>query len=453
MRQSKIKKATTLSEVHRSCQPRPLRRDELDEFFVSTAEARDSVISRRERICKILTRDPYAQSKLLLAGHAGSGKSTELVKLTQELGERFFVVSFSVVQECNVVHLAVEDLLVVMMERLVSACNEAGMEEKFADSRALEEVYRWFARDVEEIVTQRQMEMGVEGGVDVSASYFGKLLGLLGKWKNAIRHKSESNRKSELVKPHRLSELTERCNTLIKDVQIALGDERVLLFIIEDADKVNLIDARRIFIEQPRVLADLATNLICTIPIFLLYSPDRSESLFEYMVLPMPKVFEFGGEPCEKGRDILREIIFRRLEPELIEPDALEQLIVKTGGVLRDVFEVLVVAAEAGESMYDSKRQEHARITTQNIRYGLNRRKSEYARLVSTINLPREWQLDNEMLYKRLKELVDEGARRVLPTDHCVMVLLQAKAIVEYNNGEQWFDVHPLVKELLHLMK
>lgn len=30
------------------------------------------------------------------------------------------------------------------------------------------------------------------------------------------------------------------------------------------------------------------------------------------------------------------------------------------------------------------------------------------------------------------------------------MVLLQSKAVIEYN-GEQWFDVHPLVKELLEL--
>lgn len=40
---------------------------------------------------------------------------------------------------------------------------------------------------------------------------------------------------------------------------------------------------------------------------------------------------------------------------------------------------------------------------------------------------------------------------QALPSEPAVMVLLQAKAILEYN-GEGWFAVHPLVKELLKLI-
>ncbi len=454
MKPAKIERATKLSEIHRACQPRALRRNELEEFFVPTAEARDETISRRDRIRKVLTRDPGAQTKLLLAGHAGSGKSTELVKLVDELGDRFFVVSFSVLQECNLVSLPVEDLLVVMMERLVFACDKADMAGSFSESKAVEEVYQWFARETETTLQQRELGTELAAGVDTSHSYLGKLAGLLGKWKNWIRHKSGRSKKTELVRPHRLSELTERCNLLIGDVQNALAkDEKTLLVIIEDADKMNLADARRIFIEQPRVLADLGTNLICTIPIFLLHSPDREalEPLFDDMVLPMPKVFEFDRRPCEKGRAVIRQIIERRMSIDLIEDEALTQLIEMTGGVLRDVFEVLVIAAEAAESMHERKRQPEPRINAQNIRYGLNRRKSEYARSISTINLPSEWKLKNDDLYARLKELAKKPLR-ILPTDHCAMVLLQSKAVIEYN-GEQWFDVHPLVKELLLLME
>jgi hypothetical protein len=420
MRYARIERATQLFEIHRACQPRPLRGDELDEFFVATADARDETISRRDRMRRILTRNPEFQSKLLLAGHAGSGKSTELTKLVEELGESFFVVSFSVLRECNLVHLSIEDLLVVMMERLVSACDEADMAGSFSESSALEEIYQWFARETE--VKQVQTELGTEvaAGVDASRSYLGKLVGLLGTWKNWIRHKSDRTRKAELVKPQRLSELTARCNSLINDVQLALQDQKqTLLVIIEDADKINLADARRIFIEQPRVLADLGTNLICTIPIFLLHSPDRSETLdplFEHMVLPMPKVVEFNGTPCSKGRQTIKQIIERRMDMALIEEDALELLIEKTGGVLRDVFEVLIVAAEAAESMHERKRQPEPRITEQNIRYGLNRRKSEYARSISSIHLPPEWKVSNDDLYKRLRELAPRHHRVLPPT-------------------------------------
>ena len=54
-----------------------------------------------------------------------------------------------------------------------------------------------------------------------------------------------------------------------------------------------------------------------------------------------------------------------------------------------------------------------------------------------------------EQIY--VKELA-KAPKRVLPTDHCAMVLLQTRAVIEYN-GEQWFAVHPLAEELLELMQ
>lgn len=67
MKYARIQRATQLFEIHQACQPRPLRSDELDEFFEPTADARDETISRRDRMRKILTRNPDVQSKLLLA--------------------------------------------------------------------------------------------------------------------------------------------------------------------------------------------------------------------------------------------------------------------------------------------------------------------------------------------------------------------------------------------------
>lgn len=55
-----MKTATTLSEVKFSCDPRPLTQDELAEFFVETAKARDPQSNRRFEIAEALSEHVQA---------------------------------------------------------------------------------------------------------------------------------------------------------------------------------------------------------------------------------------------------------------------------------------------------------------------------------------------------------------------------------------------------------
>lgn len=133
-----MKQAANLSEIQQSFAPRPLRREELEEFFVLTDDARDPVVSRRDLLRKALKRNPGGNQKMLLAGHRGCGKSSELVKLADELSPTFVTASFSVEDECNLAHVPIEDVLVVMMERLAAVAEEAELSDKLAQSQALD---------------------------------------------------------------------------------------------------------------------------------------------------------------------------------------------------------------------------------------------------------------------------------------------------------------------------
>lgn len=448
-----MKRAATLDEIHQSCDPRPLRREELASFFISTAHARDPVLSRREQLRQRLLRDPHGNQKLLLAGHSGSGKSTELVKLTEELGPRFLVVGFSVAQECNLAHVPLEDVLIVMMERLLRVLRDEHLDGDVDTVALLAPIRDWLARDVRISERDQSAEAETGAGLDARETLLARVLGLAAHAKVSLRRREVRVQRRTEERPRRLGELIDLCNTLLGAVRAALQQrERWLVVLLEDLDKISLADARRIFIEQAPVLAELRAPLIATIPIFLLHSPDRGplDQHFESFVLPMPKVTEFDGSACAEGRGVLREIVLRRLDPALVEATALETALAMCGGVLRDLFEVLVVAAEAADSLHVAGRQAQARIEADNVRYALNRRKSEYARSISTVNLPSEWHLTNEDLYARLKQLAGRPTR-TLPVDHASMVLLQAKAVLEYN-GEQWFGVHPLVAELVQLL-
>ena len=444
-----MKKATSLPDILQSCDPRPLRREELSEFFVDTSAARDPVLSRRDELRRRLEQRPDTNAKVLLCGHGGCGKSTELVKFSEETRNTFFTVSFSVAQECNLSFVAVEDVLVVMMERLLAACQDAGLEAQLAgNDETLKAIHAWFASELD--IDEKTVTAGgeAEGGIDTKTSFLARTLGLFVKMKAYIRRADRRIHRMTLEKPHRLGELAERCNLLIKAVKQALHERSLhLLIVIEDLDKVNLTDARRIFIEQPAVLAELDCGIICTVPIFLLHSPDRAafEQHFAIVELPMLKVLDFDGSPCN-GRDTIKEIVHRRMAHDLIDDQALDLLIEKCGGVLRDVFEVLIVAAGAAESLA-TRNATPGVITKDNVRYGLNRRKTEYARAITTIDLPKDLGVTIEALYDKLSEL-RAGPVRVLPSEAVTMVLLKSRAIMEYN-GEGWYAIHPLVAELL----
>jgi hypothetical protein len=449
-----MEQAKTLSQIYQSCHPRPLLRQELEQFFVDTADARDPVMSRRQELRMRLERNADANPKLLLAGHGGCGKSTELVKLADELKDSFLTVAFDVRAECNPSHVPVEDVLVVAMERVLSACKDAGLAGEMGSAeKTLREVHQWFAEELHIDETQRQAGVEAEAGVDVSSSWFGRALGLLVKLKGSIRRAEKGIHRMTYEEPRRMGALVLRCNLLMKEAKQVLHTRgRRLLLVIEGLDKVNLTDSRRIFLEQPTVLADLETSLICTVPIFLRHSPQTGamDAYFECVDLPMIKVREFDESPCPPGRQAIEQILQRRIARDLLHPDALAMLIEKSGGVLRDVFAALIIAAQAAESLSERGKQQPV-ITPENVRYALNRRKNEYARSISVLDLPEGWQLEVGELYDRLRELAGEPVRNV-PSDNATRVLLWARAILEYN-GEQWYCVHPLVRELLEVMK
>jgi hypothetical protein len=215
-----MKRAIQLSEIHQVCTARPLSREQLDEFFVQTADARDPVSSRRDELKTRLQDLPDNHVKQLLAGHRGCGKSTELVKLSDDLDGVFLTVAFSVEMECNIADLAVEDVLVVLMERIIDACNKAGLGDDIANSgETLEEIHDWFSTELKIDESTTESAASAEAGVDVGRTFWGKLVGLLAKAKTSIQFGDKHFHRKTADKPNRISELVNRCNDLIAAVR------------------------------------------------------------------------------------------------------------------------------------------------------------------------------------------------------------------------------------------
>lgn len=450
-------KALKLQDVKNALRPEPLLAEELGEFFEDTADARDQRMDRRFAVASYL--DTPTDVKVLLFGHAGCGKSTELAKLVDEHKGEFTFVSFSLQKEAQLTHASIESLLVLIVEALIKGADEHQLE--LAEA-TVKEFFDWFSETLG--ITEEDLKASLSFGAGFSAksTYVGKLFGLLGYIKSDIKAGAQILRRSTAKEEKRLASLSLRCNSIINEIALALKAAKKpdLVLVIEDLDKLSLETATDILIENPGPLAGLACKCVLTAPIWLLCNPRSSDldPYFERVTLPMIKVSERDGAPCVRGRETITQILARRMDLDaLIDGgaggEALALAIEKTGGVLRHLFDVLERAAmTANYAVQKHGRAEHF-VKKEDIRYGLDQLRSDLVRRLGTFGLPEAYQGEGtspDKMYERLESLL--ASPRRLDSTLLNLLLIQAHAVIEYN-GVGWHAPHPLIAEHLQSRK
>lgn len=436
------KKAETIADIRRVCRPSPLEGEALKNFFVETDSARDPYQHTRQRIKDIL--EIRSESRILFYGHRGCGKSTELNKLVSEIGDRYFTVNFSVQDEMSPVAIRAEDLILVIMHRVLKYAQSAGLN---MSEDLLNPVFDFFNQTTITRKAGRDSCAEAGGGVDTKSGVLGNLIGLFAKFRAEIKLNVHSDETTVAILRKRPADLLTQANMVIEAVSEALPEGKRLLVIVEDLDKLDLKQAREIYVNNVSLLTGIIANIIYTIPIFLFHSPDVDSfkhGFDDAINMPMIKVTEPGKtDPCP-GFETIREIIRKRVSDELIDEGALKHLILMTGGVLRYAFEVLHRTALMANVS--------APIEKEQVDYGLQQLRKEFWQQVALPydKLPGGPETVEE-LYDRLEEYgsnQNKGNKNPPKTDAINQILLKACAIVEYN-GEGWFGVHPLVIENL----
>ncbi len=436
-----MKRATTILEIPQVTEPEPLQSDELKDFYVPADHARDSMLSSTSALRQML-RQTKAPLKLLFASHPGAGKSTELNRLIAEESDTFLFISFSIDRKLDRHNITYIDLILTTMETLY----EIGRKEKLIrDKRVIEPVCNWLQEVVVESKVARREDLGIEAGVGLDG-LLAQIVGLQAKLRSAfsLSHESAQTVRREL-RP-RIARLRGYCNLVITEITERLAKQnRRLVIIVEDTDKLDVDVAREMFVEHTGVLADLNASVIYTVPLFLIHSSDRKrlESRFDQLVLPMIKTHTPQGKRVSEGWETLREIVVRRLDVDnLIEDGALDLAIEKTGGIVRDLLQVILGASTVA---YQKKA---ARISIDAVRYALDRLKARYR---TSVYGESGTDTSTERLYERMVEIA-QAANKQVPVDEALILLLYTQAVVEYN-GLGWYDLHPLMREALYEME
>jgi hypothetical protein len=411
--EAKTKKASFLGEVIANFNPMQPLDEKHSDWYVEQPD------SPHERIKICLLNNPD-DIKVLFSGHIGSGKTSTLKKLVldSEIKEKFFVVQFSAHEELNIADLGYTDLLIAIGKKMY----EDGEKEKWVSKDLNQKLNEWAAVQFREWGTEEAAGIKIEGGI---SAWFMKATGLL---KTGFKDKRTFREKMEPQIP----QLIQFINEIIEAIEFKSGKK--VLLVLEDLDKPPVEKALDLFLTKGTILIQPRCKILFTVPISVLYSGKFniiSQTFPIQFVLPNFKVVNKDGTPNEEIIEKMKNIVYLRMNSELIEKEALTLAVKMSGGVVRELIRIINGAAISALAKKENV------IHLEDVEDTVNQ-------LAQTYKYSLTKKSDIEILKKveETKKLIDDRIEDVRG-------LLHGQFILQYPNGEGWYGVNPIVKNLI----
>lgn len=418
-----------LKRIYQVFDPAPLLANQ-ESLYVDLDDVRGStgLISRLAQNIRLSDDKPICQ---LIAGHGGSGKSTELRRLQGELEkgpDKFFTVFCEIREDIEPNDVDFPDVLMGIMRQLA---------EQFRDRLKIELKPGYFKQRWDELKSLLQSPIDLTG-LELGAG--------LAKFSAAI--KSSPNTRLEIRKllEPRTSSWIEAANDVISEAALELSkkDYKGLVVIVDGLDKMTLrphpqVDCSTgeyLFVQRHSQLTAFNCHLLYAMPIALAYSCRERDIASLYgsaTVVPMTMIRNADGSKNKGGFEKFRELIRRRLEKAGVEEkDAFEndktrdEIIKYSGGQPRELITLI----------RDSMIEGQLPITISAVNQVIKKVRHAYAR-----QLREEHWVIIEQVRKKHK------LKRTQENDVLCMELLDNRAILQYENGGEWYGLNPLLPQ------
>jgi len=421
-----------LSQIYNVFNPTPLPAN--SKLYVDCKEVRggSNVLIELGKTIRF-SDEPTCQ---LYTGHRGGGKSTELLRLKQDLETKgCTVVYFSAEdQDINPEDVEYTDILIACTRHLLETIREA-------DPKP---VLSWFQ--------ERKQAFEDLMLTEINLSNAGAAVGIGDLGKITASFKTQPTQRAKLRKllnPY-TEKLIDALNQFIDDAKQKLPEDKQRLVLIADGlEKVTLItneggrtNHEEIFIDRAEQLKGLACDVIYTVPISLALS-SRGTDLMEIYnctlpVLPMIMTHTRRNDDYAEGIDKLQQIIRMRidaieaaqgmaLETEVFDSvDTLNQLCLMSGGHVRNLVLLVQTAIKYNE-------KESLPIDADALQQAIRQLRKTYRDTVDSD----QWNLLAGV--HSTKRIINDDAHRSLLFTRCLL---------EYSEKESWHDVHPLLQDV-----
>ena len=434
MKQPKMKRAENLKEMLKVFTPEPLEDENLQEFYYKdTMKNRmgSPVKSPIKRLFSSCTSISNRNAHLFL-GHKGCGKSTELNNLKQEFEEAGHPV--------HMVHANMErdlhrinhwDLMLLITEGLSQIAYDNDIP---IPSAILENIYDILVREIKvtETTSASDTKEFKAGGKIKIPLYFIKTFASLG---GSLKAGSEMR----VVVTNTMDRRARDWQIYMIEISDCIreklnGKQPIIIF--EDLDMLPYPE--KIFeLLSYSVLSQMPFPIIYTFPISQCYSPKYPAIRASYTAhtLPMIKVADLKDRSEDtEGIKALRDIVEKRADLSLFceAKDALNLLIRKTGGSLRHLFDSINYAAQLADWRGATKIEHEDAIDA------LSELRKELTRIVI------------KPMFDDLANIYnDADIRRQIDDKDFLLNMTHALVVLEYENGDRWHDLHPLIADYL----
>jgi hypothetical protein len=208
-------------------------------------------------------------------------------------------------------------------------------------------------------------------------------------------------------------------------------ERRIPLILIDDLDKPDLEQARAIFHDRREIMMQPNCAIIYTVSSALFYSKEFDSIRDQAIFLPNIKLHpHLEPEVKDKeGYETLRSFVYLRMDEKLIDDLALEDAVTYSGGVFREMARIMRTAIGR------ARRRRAEKVDTVDVEWATTEIRNEYRRILDKEDIA---------ILKRIHQ------QNRLEYDDRLRPLLQLLAILEYRNGENWCDVHPVLRRLIN---
>ncbi len=402
--------------------------------YVDCREVRGDADVWRDLGKKIVrSQTPICQ---LYTGHRGGGKSTELLKLQKLLEDQgCFVVYFAADEgDIDPEDAQYTDILLACTRHLLKGL-------KSVDSKPIAD---WLGDRWDDLKDLAQTEVKIEDlklSVEQQIAFFGKLTATI----RAVPSQRQKIR--EKIDPATVT-LLSALNEFLQDAKKNLPNGKSKLVVIADnldrivpVPKGDRTNHDEIFLDRSEQLRGLKCHIIYTVPISMVFSHRGNNLTDSYgivNVLPMIMVRTKDGKIFAEGMAKLKEILQKRIQEfalhqdlgsEIFEPEALERLLLMSGGHVRNLMLLVQGAIDFLDDLP---------ITLAAVRRSIAKTR-EQMRLVPEAE---EWELLRQV--EKTKKLVNEDAHRQLLFNRSILQYCDSNSEGE---AEAWYDVHPILKD------
>ncbi|MCL1809481.1 MAG: ATP-binding protein [Clostridiales bacterium] len=427
-----VRKPATLAELSNIFRPEALTEEEYD-LYQPTAAVRGGMQDEFHMYLYERIKSSRDKAHLLVVGHSGCGKSTELRMLALRLGKDGVPsITIDAQEDLDLNTFSFIDLFILVVERLVQYANANRLN---INKGILTAFYMALSTRTTREYWEKELGASLESGASVSVSvplFIQVVSKITASFKVGSGQREDLRRE---IKP-KMAEIINAVNALIDQIncQVAQdGHSGKILIVVDGLEKCRSENAKQLFSEDIGSLAAINTHLVVACPINI-YRSAIAATLQGYFPKPdlMPLIKtrtpDSADSPYRKGIGIIKELVLKRADASFFQKGVLSKIIAMAGGNLRDTLYLLE------NSAFEAHMRRRDTIDMASAEFAMNQFATDLF-----------FRTDNN--YHKLINSIYNGDQRPR-ADKDMSELLFAGIVFEYN-GERWIDLHPLIRRFI----